>query len=90
MLFTKFSKLGLFWDLLGICKQLQLVFENMHRVSQAKRNDSLWAVLQEAPNRAGVSVSFRSSCVTTAPKGHQEYRGKALWPNSWVKATKKL
>lgn len=90
MLFTKFSKLGLFWDLLGICKQLQLVFENMHRVSQANRNDSPWAVFQEAPNRAGVSVSSRSSCATTAPEGHQKYGGKAFWPKSWVKDTKKF
>lgn len=90
MLFTKFSKLGLFWDLLGICKQLQLVFENTHRISQANRNDSPRAVIQEAPDRAGLFVSFRSGCATTAPKGHQKYGSKAFRPNSWVKATRKL
>lgn len=35
-LFIKLGKLGLFWDLLGICKQLHLVFENMSRVPRAK------------------------------------------------------
>lgn len=70
MLFTKFSKLGLFWDLLGICKQLQLVFENTHRVSQANRNDSPWAVIQETSDSAGLPLSFRTGRATTAPKGH--------------------
>lgn len=86
MLFTKSSKLGLFWDLLGIYKQLQSVFENMHGVSQANRNDSPWAVIQEASNSAGLPLSFRTGRAATALKGHWKVGSKAFRPKSLVQS----